>query len=1471
VTSMRPREGGVLSHPGARVLLASTGSHAPGSKLPPVPSAGSSVMDLGRRLVERAGLDPDHLTMAVDAASPQDLADVLTETAERAPDVFLFWYVGHGLVNVGNELHLATRATIDLTRGVPAYQALPYSTVKEIIKQCRAEHVLIVLDCCFSGRADGWIPVNGDNPFNSVRQQGVYVLASAGRDEEAWAPPGRYTAFTGEIIRLLAEGDPTAPYQLTFDSIYRCLTRTMPKLGLPRPHRYVADESDPVLLAANPAYQPPSQVPAGTPSPEPGFSPYPGLAPFEPEDAKFFFGRDDLTRTVVELLGERLSRNCPLVVTGPSGSGKSSLLRAGLIPALRQMREPIPGRSRPPYSFLTPGTDPVRNLAKCVATGSRTATEKLVDQVIADPSSFAAAVDQAALAEAAGQGLESGPAVIVVDQFEEVFAPDINEDQRSAFVNALCAACRRQDKSEPSTLVVIGVRADFFGHCAAYAQLVPALERPVVVGPMSEDQLRTVITRPAEASGLVLEEGLEDLLIHDVRATSRSADGSSGTLPLLAHALLVTWQQRRGSLLTLAGYRASGGIAGSLTQTAEETLRQLDLGSQQIARRLLPRLVQLGEGTEDTRRYARLSDLLPPHDALDRAAASHVLEVFARARLLTIDTDTVEITHEALIREWPRFRDWISADRTKLLAHQQLSQDAAAWDRSGREPAYLYSGSRLTTAQATAEEYRPELIPLEQAFLEASLRRSRRRTTRTRQLIATLIALLMFAVAAGIGAFQQRLSADHARNLALSRLVAAETAQLGSTDPALAMQLSVAAYRLAHTTQAFAGLIEATGQPAATRILGPAGTELHAVAFSPDATTLATASANTTVRMWSIRPGKPAVPIGPPMTGLSGGATSVAFSPNHKILAAGSTGGAVCLWNIDHPRRPLLLRRIVAGSGDSVNSIAFSANGRLLASASSNGRVRLWHVTGPGTLAPLGLPLNPGVGSVNAVVFSRTGEFLAAGGNNGHIRLWHLHQDRASDQDSELLTGPIHPVNAVAISPNGKTLAAGSTDDKVWLWNISNRRRPVLEWPPLTGPASWIYSVAFSPDGQTIAAGSADDSAYVWEIATKALVATLPHPGPVLSVTYGRDSHTLATGDADGVARLWTLPGPVLTGFKRSVFTVAFSEDGHHLVSASGDGLLHISDVANPMRPIPVGPPFTAPALDGTVAYGPGGRIAAGDANGSIQLWNARNPAHPVRIHTPPSALKSAIQYVSFDHSGHFMAAGDSTGNIELWNVTDFANTSPITILPDHSAAADHQTLAVVFSPNDRLLAAANSDGTVRLWNINGRGNLQQLGPPLTRLNSAVYQVTFSPDGRTLAAAGEDGKVRLWDVTNPSQPHMLSTLSGPEGIVYDVSFSPDGHNLVTANGDRTVSLWDITNPAHPHSLGYLTGPSGTVFSATISPSGEVIAAGGQDDTVRLWLATPEVATKYICSVTGARITPAEWSRYIPGTPYNPPC
>ena len=1224
--------------------------------------------------------------------------------------------------------------------------------------------------------------------------------------------------------------------------------------------------------------------------------PYRGLESFQTEDAEWFKGREELTGILLSHLRMQYDQGGLLVLVGPSGSGKSSLLRAGLVPALHSGELSIPGSYIWPLALFTPGARPVHELAIQLALLTDSSPDDVTASLLSRPACCRDLARQAANPEGNGGSAQGGDGdrvharlVIVVDQFEEIFTACQDEAERRAFIAALCAAGGQdspgmnddEGKAEPAALVVLGLRADFYPHALRYPAFAPALQdHQVLVPPMTEAELRRVIVEPARKAGLEIEDGLVELLLSDLSPTSAygglATAHDAGALPLLSYALRTTWERSHGRKLLVADYREVGGIRGSIAAAAEQVYSELSPDQQDLARQIFIRLVHVADDTADTRRRVPRSELLLGH-----GAAQPVLDVFIEKRLITSETDDVEIAHDALLLAWPRLREWIDNDRTGVVVHRQLTTAAKTWQDGGKDPELLYSGGRLTTASDWANEpaHAGDLNIPERDFLDASVkhrlaeeRSARLRAHRLQRLAAVLTALFLVAGFLAVFAFQQKSAATYQRDVAISRQVATDADQLRSTDIALAMQLALAAYRISPTTEAQSSLLDLTAGLAATRMIGPVGTEMHAVALNPGKTVLAAGSADGSVRLWDVaRQGHP-VSLGRPLTVRSGAVTSVALSPDGRMLAAGSAGSTVWVWDVGDPRRPVLLGPVPLEPAGVVNSVAFSPDGRTLAAASSDGDVYLWNADNAHHISPLVRPLRASTGQVNSIVFSPNGRTLAAGDSNGYVRLWSLGQSGLPLPSPIILTGPANGVNSVAFSPDSRTLAAGGNDDKVWLWDMDGDRRPLSAHSPLTGPTSWIYSIAFSPDGNSIAAGSADNNAYVWNLATGSLVATLAHPAPVLSVTYGRGSDTLATGDADGIARMWILPGPILTGSEGSVFAVAFNTNGHTLAVASGDGTVRLWDVADPAHPVPVGVPLTASdVLDGTVAYGPGGRLAAGTGNGSIELWNVRNPGHPVRLPSPPTALNSAIQYVAFDHTGRLMAAGSTNGSVELWDAADVARTKPLAVLPADGVGPGHDVFAVVFSPDDRLLASANDDGTVRLWDISRPAHPTELGPPLVRLTSAIYQVAFSPDGRILAASGEDGKVRLWDVTDPVHPHLLSILSGPVGIVYDVSFSPDGRSLATANGDKTVSLWDIANPAEPTSLGSLTGPSGTVFSVAYSPTGNAIAAGSQDNTTRLWLTTPASAAAYICSVTGDPITRTEWTQYVSGLPYNPPC
>ena len=1444
----------MLAAAGARAVLVSSGQHVPGSRLHPVPTARATAADLGRCLVERAGLDRRHLTVLADPASPQELSAAAEEAAGEATDVLVVWYVGHGLVGAAHDLYLATRATVDLTAGVPEYQALPYSTLKAIIRRCRARLTVVGLDCCFSGRAEGWI-VGREDPLDAVRQRGVYVLASGGRDDPAWAPPGEYTAFTGAVIRLLTEGEPAAPAYLTLDDVYQCLTRALPATGLPRPRRYVADEVDALPLAPNPAYR---RSESATGRPDRGhdrFSPYRGLAAFEPEDARFFFGREELTRTVLDQLAERRSAGCPLVVTGPSGCGKSSLLRAGLVSALHQMHGPGPGLARPPVLLMTPGSDPLAGLLKRIPAADGTSSRRSPGGP-AEPGGIVAAARNALSAYLAGQGTAHRSVVIVVDQFEEIFAPGITEAQRDAFIGALCAVCGPQASADPLALVVLGVRADFFGHCARYPRLVRSLESAVVVGPMTTEQLRNVIIKPAELAGLTLEDGLTDLLLDDVENASRAAGGAAGALPLLAHALLVTWQQREGSRMTLAGYHASGGIARSLARTADVTLGRLDLASQQTARRLLLRLVQLGDGTEATGRAGPISELLSAEHA-DQAAARHVLDVFVQARLLTVGADTVQITHEALLRAWPQFRGWIDADRAGLLASQQLARDADMWDRHGRDPAYLYHGSRLAAARAAAaEQRRIGLTALQRAFLEASARRARRWA---RRMTAALTALALLGTAAY--AFRQQHDAVLARVQADSRTVAAEADQIRLEDPPLAAQLSIAAYRLYPTQAALASLLESAAYPAATRFRDAPG-PVQSVALAPDRHMLAVTAADGTVRLWSLaRPGHP-VPLGQPLTRPSDSPVyTAAFNRTGDVLAAAGAAGAISLWQVTDPRHAVPIGRPLTGPDSTVYSLAFSPGGRLLAAGSEDGTVRLWNLTDPQHPVRVGIPLTGPAGAVQAVAFSPDGRILAAGSADKTARIWNVATPRHPVPVGRL-AGPADTVDAVAFSPDGQTLAAGSRDHNAWLWHLGTPARRAKAGTPLTGATDWVNAIAFSPDGQTLAeAGGAQ--VLLRSAATGAVLGVLPGPQAVTSLAWDGE-RALIAGNADGDVRLWRLPSPIIP-VSHQVNGVAFSPDGTTLAVA-GPGL----QLWDPRTRTQISQ-VTSTSIPTAVAWDPARPVlAVGYNDSTVRLWRA-DAGRLTDLAGPLAASKAGlIESLAFRPGGRVLASGADDGTIRLWAISGRAHPKPLAVIHDSRAAV----YSVAFSPDGRTLAAASGDNRTRLFDVSRPARPRSLGQPLTGTTSYDFSVAFSPDGRTLAIASADKTVRLWDISKPGEPHPITTLhTGPGGYAFWVTFDPSGTMLAAGSTDGSAWIWNLANPANPALITHIAdtfNPGGIVYTLAFSPDGNTLAVGS-NESVRLWDTRPTAAAAEICATAGQSLTRTEWNAYIPGRPYSPPC
>ncbi|WP_103350255.1 hypothetical protein [Amycolatopsis sp. CA-128772] len=1166
------------------------------------------------------------------------------------------------------------------------------------------------------------------------------------------------------------------------------------------------------------------------PEPEPGeIPPYVGLAAFGPGDSGRFFGRERL----VEKLVERLGRQRFLAVLGASGSGKSSLLRAGLLPSVKG-----------PAVLLTPGARPLQECAVKFAAALGVPPGALLDDFAAHPRNLGLAARQLA------DGGETD-VVLVVDQFEEVFTLCQDDHERARFLDALVTAT-----TEPGsrTQVVLGIRTDFYTHCARHGRLAEAMQdTQVLVGPMTTEELRQAISRPAIDAGYRVETALVSRLVAD-------ATGQPGVLPLLSHALLETWRRRRGTTLTLTAYESAGGVERAIAQTSEDTYAKLSPRQQQLARQIFLRMTALGEGTEDTKR--RIARVELDTDDQDTAV---VLGELAAARLVTLDDTGIEIAHEALIRGWPRLREWLTEDRDGLRVHRQLTEATDAWESVGEDPGWLHRGTRLAIAREWAARQDSALSRRERRFLDASLAvehaerdRDRRRTRRLRQLVALLAVLLVFAVAATVYAVRAETTATRQRNDALAQKVAGQALAMRATNPALAAQLALAAYRLDPGSDERSGLLGVSGSPYSTRLTGHTG-RVNTAALRPDGRVLATAGWDGTARLWDVHDPHHPVALGV-LTGHSGNVNNVAFAADGRTVATAGFDGTVRVRDVSDPARPGPAVVVEQHEGKAY-AVAFSPAGPLLATADVQGTIRLYDTTDAAHPRPAG-ELTGHTSYVNNLAFSADGRLLASASADKTARLW----DVASRRQLGVAAGHTDVVHAVAFAPGGHTLATASQDQTARLWDVTDPANPA-PLASLTTHKAIVRSVAFTADGRTLATTGFDRTARLWDVADPRQPRELPplpgHTGAVVSAVFARDGRTLVTASDDQTARLWDLPGPGLPAHTAQTCHVTFGPAGKLLATGGYDETVRLHDLTDPRAPRALATVGGFGDAVCGVAVSPDGRtLATGSWDHTMTLRDITDPAHP----GPPvvfNRLHDDIDAVAFSPDGRLLATAGDGHTARLWDLAERAHPVEIAKLEGHDD--DVHTLA--FSPDGRTLATAGWDHTARLWDVSAP-RAPRLLAKLTGHTDTVFSIAYSPDGRHVATASADRTVRLWDVADPAHVPPPAVLDGHTDIVLSVSFSGDGRTLASGSYDRTIRLWEVAGAA-PYAV--LPEQRDRVYAVQYAPDGHTLAGAVADGTVLLWEADPGRAAERICAAVSPRITEAEWTASLPGLAYAPPC
>ncbi|NIN64528.1 MAG: hypothetical protein GTO63_07465 [Anaerolineae bacterium] len=1274
-------------------------------------------------------------------------------------------------------------------------------------------------------------------------QQGEYEQAQSYARRQVQLEPWNEEAHR-QLMRLLALGGQRSAALAQYQTCSRLLAD---ELGVePERDTVALFESirDGTLLRAAPVSLVTEEAPA------PGEAPFKGLQHFDTADAHLFFGREELTCQLVE----HLRQHRFLAVIGASGSGKSSVVRAGLIPALRRAEplagglQPLSHRSSWLVHLITPTEHPLSALATSLSRDveSVTAAATLVDDLTRDPRALALYARR--LLSDSNHGYGDGCLLLVVDQFEELFTLCHDAVERGAFVANLSTA-HAEEMAGP-VVVVVALRADFYAHCSQFAVLREMLaQHQVYIGPMSSKELRRAIEEPARMGGWTFEPGLLDLILDDV-------GDEPGALPLLSHALLETWRQRRGRALTFASYVESGGVRGAIARTAETTYELLTPSQQVMARNIFLRLTELGEDTQDTRRRSSLPELISrPGEA---PVVEEVLKTLADARLITTGEEFVEVAHEALVREWPRLREWLDENREGLRLHRRISQAAQEWDRLDRDPGALYRGVRLAQAVEWAESDASGLNPLESAFLDASQERAERaaeerEAQRQRELeaaqklaeaesrraeeqthaarrlrrgaafltVALILAMVLGIVAVGFGrqaweraqiasarelalAALSNLAIDPERSILLALESAATWSSLGEPIP----------YDLQDT-------LHQAVQSARARLTWSAGSDdILYVGFHPEGDRPLVVTGNlqaSTVTVWDPEANESLLTL----PGHVGPVTDIALSPDGAFIVVPSDDSTAKMWEMASGEE----WRTLSGHSDEVLGAAFSPDGRLLATYGVNEQI-VWEA---GSGAKL-LELPASASETDMGVLSPGGTHIATVADFQSVEVIEIPSGREA-----LSRKHDYDVIGFAFSPDGSRVAAGGRSRNVQVWDVETGQvvlalaagavTPQVEaiaYSPdgtrlavagivfdaatgqelfsLRGHSQGIYRLAFNADGTRLITASYDGTAKVWDLTPDhELFARPAHGGMVYDVAYSPDGKMLATAGMDGTATIWAAESgeilQVLTGHTDVVNTVAFSPDGQVLATAGADRSVILWDVASGQE---------LRTLTGHVDDRPGGVPMFRGVVAAAFSPQCVNP-------TGATAEQCPLATVGMD------------GRLIVWDALTGQR------LFDYQEAIGGLK-SVAFGPDGELLAIGN---TGEPTDTIGEAVILEVasGEVVSTLpghGGWVWDLAFSPGGKRLATVDFWGVGRIWDV---STGEPLVELTGPPSG-FSVASCSKGTRLATGSGNGTITLWDAESGLPLLSLGGHTDP---VVGIACSPDGDYLATASFDGTTRVYV------------------------------------
>ena len=1194
-------------------------------------------------------------------------------------------------------------------------------------------------------------------------------------------------------------------------------------------------------------------------------NPYKGLQPFQEVDADDFFGRDKLIDRLLDRLREdadALGRF--LAVIGPSGSGKSSVVKAGVIPALR--RGALPGSERWFIVEMVPGADPFGELTNALLAVATSPPPNLQARLRAETGALVDVVNEILPDEQA-------ELVLVIDQFEEVFTLTEDEATRTHFLELLHSAVTAPHSR---LRVIVTMRADFYDRPLLYPQFGELVrKRNEVVLPLSADEMREAIIGPAERVGVTVETGLVAAVIADIAE-------QPGALPLLQYALTEVFERRQGNVLTLEAYHASGGVLGALARRAQEVYEAASPVAQEAMRQLFLRLVTLREGAEDTRRRVLLTELLSL--AEDEAVLHDVLDTLGKYRLLTFDHDpetrtpTVAVAHEALIREWGQLRAWLDDNREDILLQRRLAAAYAEWQKQGRDPSFLAAGMRLQQFEQLVERGTIALTEGEREYVRASVAERERRAAeeraraereallerRSRQRLRALVAVMtVAALVAGVLALlayrNYRTAEDERRNAERQRTVAersaevshslalaanAQTEMLVNENKDLAIALGLAANVIPDPpSEAQFILAQAAYAPGTRHVFTAHDTLVISVDYNVDGTQAVAGDFDGKLILWDMQSYEPLRTFGPddpntePLEGHQRFVRIVRFAPDGRHILSGGRDSRMILWDaqtgeivrVYGPDDPATEAVEGHEDGVAVRDLAFNpADPNQVLTAGDDWRLILWDVTTGEVLRVYG-PDDPATETVEGhservreVAFTPDGKRAVSASYDGTLILW----DVATGEVLRVFEGHEGKVASVAVSADGRYVLSGGQDQTARLWDLETGE----ELLQLQGHGNWVKSVAFSADGQRALTSSDDATVRLWDLATgEELLRFSGHTDFVEEATFSPDESQILSASGDGTLRLWDVYNGAelrrFLGHTAGVVDVAVSPDGTTALTAEFDHLIRIWDVASGEQ---IGVFDKHTAFPTVLAFSPDGRLAlSGDAAGTdyesteddvLLLWDVQTGEIVQRF----VGHADWVQAAAFSPDGKTLVTGGKDTWIIVWDVETGEMQQRIEEFADWVDA-------LAFNADGSLLLAGGDvqDPRIVLFDAQTWQPLQSYEGH----DGAVEAVQFAPDGRTFLSGGGDSLLLLWDVESGD---VLARFVGHTAPITGAGFTPDGDYVISASEDGTIRTWEVDGAR----LVRQNDVDSPVWALAVLSDGRRALSGAQDKTARLWDVSP---------------------------------